>query len=89
MAKNLIFDIWRAALEACSATWNLGTSLAASYEFSSYLTGKHITSPLQSPTGQCCLGKELLFTVRITRNTQIQSEPHRIHIKSPLQGPTG
>jgi hypothetical protein len=32
---------------------------------------KHITSPLQSPTGYCCLGKRSLFVVRTVRNTQI------------------
>jgi hypothetical protein len=32
---------------------------------------KHITSPLQRPPGQRCLGKQLLFIVRITRNTQM------------------
>jgi hypothetical protein len=32
---------------------------------------KHITSPLQSPTGYCCLGKQPLFTVSTIRNTQI------------------
>jgi hypothetical protein len=32
---------------------------------------KHITSPLQSPTGKCCLGKQSLFIVRTIRNTQI------------------
>jgi hypothetical protein len=34
---------------------------------------KHITSPLRSPTGYCCLGKQSLFIVRTTRNTQIHS----------------
>jgi hypothetical protein len=28
---------------------------------------KHITSPLQSPTGYCCLGKQSLFIVRTVR----------------------
>jgi hypothetical protein len=32
---------------------------------------KHITSPLQSTTGKCCLGKQSLFVVRTIRNTQI------------------
>jgi hypothetical protein len=32
---------------------------------------KHITSPLQSPTGSCCVEKQLLFAVRTVRNTQI------------------
>jgi hypothetical protein len=32
---------------------------------------KHIKSPLQSPTGYYCLGKQSLFTVRTIRNTQI------------------
>jgi hypothetical protein len=31
----------------------------------------------------------MLFTVRTLRNTQIQSVPHRKHITSPLQSPTG
>jgi hypothetical protein len=30
-----------------------------------------------------------LFIVRTIRNTQIQSVPHRKHITSPLQSPTG
>jgi thioredoxin-related protein len=34
-------------------------------------------------------GKQSLFTVRTIRNTQIQSVPHRKHITSPLQNPTG
>jgi hypothetical protein len=34
---------------------------------------KHITSPLQSQTGSCCFGKQSLFIVRTTRNTQIHS----------------
>jgi hypothetical protein len=46
---------------------------------------KHITSPLQRPTGKCCFGKQSLFIVRTTRNTQIQFVPHRKHITSPLQ----
>jgi hypothetical protein len=33
---------------------------------------KHITSQLQIPTGQCCLGKQSLVVVRTKRNTQIQ-----------------
>jgi hypothetical protein len=33
--------------------------------------GKHMTSPLQSPTGQCCLGKRSLFIARTMRNTQV------------------
>jgi hypothetical protein len=32
--------------------------------------GKHITPPLQGPTGCCCLGKNLVFTLRTIRNTQ-------------------
>jgi hypothetical protein len=32
---------------------------------------KHITNPLQSPTGKWCLGKQPLFTVRTMRDTQI------------------
>jgi hypothetical protein len=31
----------------------------------------HITSPLQTPTGYCSLGKESLFVVRTIRNTMI------------------
>jgi hypothetical protein len=31
----------------------------------------HITSPLQGPTIYCYLGKQSMFTVRTTRNTQI------------------
>jgi hypothetical protein len=31
--------------------------------------GKHITSPLQRPTYECCLGKQSLFIVRTVRNT--------------------
>jgi hypothetical protein len=42
------------------------------YESSPYLTG-NITSPLQSPTGYCCLGKQSLFTVGTVRSTQIHS----------------
>jgi hypothetical protein len=40
---------------------------------------------------QSLLGREKqsLFTVRTIRNTQIQSVPHRKHITSPLQSPTG
>jgi hypothetical protein len=34
---------------------------------------KHMMSPLQSPTGYCCLGKQSLFIVRTIRNTQIHS----------------
>jgi hypothetical protein len=34
---------------------------------------KHITSPLQSPTGECCLGKQSLFVVGTIQNTQIHS----------------
>jgi hypothetical protein len=33
---------------------------------------KHVTSALQSPTGQCCLRKQSLFIVRSIRNAQIQ-----------------
>jgi hypothetical protein len=33
---------------------------------------KHITSPLQNPTGYCCVGKQSLFIVRTVGNTQIQ-----------------
>jgi hypothetical protein len=40
------------------------------YKLSPYLTG-NITSPLQSPTGQWCLEKQSLFTVRTVRNTQM------------------
>jgi hypothetical protein len=50
---------------------------------------KHITSPLQRPTGQCCLGNQSLFIVRTIGNTRIQSVPHRKHITAPLQSPTG
>jgi hypothetical protein len=32
---------------------------------------KYVTSPLQRPTVQCCLGKKSLFAVRTTWNTQI------------------
>jgi hypothetical protein len=32
---------------------------------------KHITSPLRSLAGYCCLGKQSLFIVRTIRNTQI------------------
>jgi hypothetical protein len=39
--------------------------------------------------GEGSLGKQSLFTVRTIRNTQIQSVPHRKHITSPLQSPTG
>jgi hypothetical protein len=33
--------------------------------------------------------EQSLFTVTTLRNTQIQSVPHRKHITSPLQSPTG
>jgi hypothetical protein len=33
----------------------------------------NITSPLQSPTSQCCMGKQSLFIVRTIRNTQVHS----------------
>jgi hypothetical protein len=50
---------------------------------------KHIMSPLQSPTGSCCFGKQSLFIVRTRRNTKVQSVPHRRHIMYLLQSPTG
>jgi hypothetical protein len=46
------------------------------------LQRKHITSPLHSPTGYCCVEKQSLFAVRTVRNTQIhcgQSVPDRRH----------
>jgi hypothetical protein len=36
-------------------------------------TNLHIWHELQSPTGKCCSGKQSLFIVRATRNTQIHS----------------
>jgi hypothetical protein len=48
---------------------------------------KHFTSPLQSPTGLCCEGKQSLFTVRTVRTAHTdrlcgQSVPHRQHISA-------
>jgi hypothetical protein len=40
-------------------------------------------------TNQLMLFGEMLFTVGTIRNTQIQSIPHRKHITSLLQSPTG
>jgi hypothetical protein len=57
---------------------------------SPYLTG-NITSS-QNPIDYCCLGKQSLFTMTTARNTDTlygQSVPHRKHITSPLQSPTG
>jgi hypothetical protein len=34
---------------------------------------KLMTSPVQSPTGSCCLAKQSLFIVRTIRNTQTHS----------------
>jgi hypothetical protein len=33
--------------------------------------GKHVASPLQGPTGQCCLGKQSLLIVRTKRSTEM------------------
>jgi hypothetical protein len=45
--------------------------LSKTYNILSIPHSKHVTSPLQSPTGKCCFEKQSLFIVRTIRNTQI------------------
>jgi hypothetical protein len=54
---------------------------------------KHITSPLQSPAGYCCVRFEV-FTAVAMKNAvfwdiKLQFIPNRKHITSPLQRPAG
>jgi hypothetical protein len=54
---------------------------------------RHITSPLQSPTGYCCVRFEV-FTAVIMKNVVFwdikpQFVLHRRHIMFPLQSPAG
>jgi hypothetical protein len=51
---------------------------------------KNVKSPLQSPTGQCCVGKQSLFTVRTVRNIQrhihsvrTSQETHYVTVTKP------
>jgi hypothetical protein len=53
---------------------------------------KHITSPLQSPAGECFVRFEVLkavtMNIAVFWDIEAQFLPHNRHITSPLQSPT-
>jgi hypothetical protein len=53
---------------------------------------KHVTSPLQSPTGLCYVRFEVFTTVTMKNvfwDIKTQFVPHRKHVTSSLQCPAG
>jgi hypothetical protein len=58
------------------------------HRYSPYLIG-NIRLRYRAQPVNAVWGTQSLFTVRTIRNTQIQSVPHRKHITSSLQIPTG
>jgi hypothetical protein len=54
---------------------------------------RHITSPLQSPAGECYVRFEVFIAVTMKNavfwDIKTQFIPYRRHITSPLQNPAG